>query len=409
MERSGQEPIPPLDIEQVFGRVELHQMLQFDGMTVQLIEFLQTETREVSDGRYTYWLPVTHPILCKEVASLSDLFEVDPIEQEALNYDDGHISTQIEGDDFRAWSESLVRAEDIKAAALAELKRRETEGDEETQPCYNCQGEGKVESDRYPAIYGENFADGPVDCTCCDGAGKTTKYPTIILHNEMNSDERILRLDMAALIAQGELEIIEEGHEKSYPEGVEGAERVIRLSVSNYIDRNIAEMGINLQNAARVNQDNIIEGIHNDTTDPVALHALWNRDHLGNKLINHNFGSDMDAADMLKACQKYIAQKFSSPYGKIKDAYGMVTAEKWTIRPLRPVQQALDELITVVTANGYKLGYAPEPIDAGRAGPTFFLLNGHGERIGNLSDGYTVWEAVENSWIAFQQLQNGEA
>ncbi len=87
--------------------------------------------------------------------------------------------------------------------------------------CGTCEGSGKTQN----------------DCPYCEGCGMAAKYPHIILKNEVTGEERVLKLDLATLIVNGEVEVEWGGYEKLYPNDYQVGEKIIRFKVSAWIDK----------------------------------------------------------------------------------------------------------------------------------------------------------------------------
>ncbi len=436
MERGNQEPTPQLSLEQALWRIHEDQMLQFTATGFRLFEYVETGETQVrsmkaGESEYVFRVPVKEPVIQKDVATLAELF--DPNE-EGYHYDDGHIADVIDADEFKTWVESLVSPEDVKEAAVKELEKREVEGDEETVPCGNCKGKAHFENDCSCTHGGTTFVDmteesedstvklredgvPDPDCGTCEGSGKTqndcpycegcgmaAKYPHIILKNEVTGEERVLKLDLATLIVNGEVEVEWGGYEKLYPNDYQVGEKIIRFNVSAWIDRNIAEMGIDKENAARTSGDSIGK-IESERANVAGRRAYW-RKHEGEIKTGFNHGQDdMSADDVLSDGQRNLSHSYAWPYGKIKDDNGVVVAEEWVIRPLRPIEDALEDIKTAMAEYGYSLGFTQSFIATGETGPSFFLLDKDGNAVQQLSNDYYIRESLENAWLTFQKMK----
>lgn len=438
MESVNQEPKPQLNLEQATWRIHEGQMLQFTDTGFRLYEYAETgETQmhymKAGESGYAFRVPVKEPLLRREAASLGELFDPN---DDSYSYDDGHIADDINTDEFNAWKDSLVKPADVKKAAAAELERQEVEGDQETIVCTNCDGAAFFDLDCSCTQGGLTFVDmteesvdstvalreegvaapdceicegsGKTqnDCPCCEGSGVAAKYPNIILKNELTSEERVLKLGLAKLVVSGEVEVEWGGHERLYPNGYQVAEKIILFNVSNYIDRNIAEMGVDKNNSVRIYDDSVgkLDSARENVT---GTRAYW-RKFDGEIETGFGYGddqNDLTAADVLNSGQTDLSRAFSWPYGKIKNSEGVVVAEEWTMRPLRPTEQALEDIKTAVAAHGYTLGFTQSFIATGETGPSFFLLDSDGNALQQLSNDYYVRESLENAWLTFQKIQ----
>jgi hypothetical protein len=436
MERRNQEPTPEVKLEEALYRIYEDQMLQFTDSGFRLYEYVETGETDiravkVGETEHVYRIPVKEPMLQKDVPTLAELF--DPNEEDE-RYDDGHDDT-IDTDEFRAWLESLLSPEEIQAAAIREFERRREEGDTETVPCGNCKGKMQFESTCWCTFGGTTFTDmtdesdgsttrlraeGEADpdcetcegsgktinnCPCCEGSGKAAKYPYIILQNEVTGEERILKLDLATLIVNGEVEVEYKGYEIQYPNDYQVSQKSLCFNVSDYVDRHIAEMGIDKNNAAIVSGERV-SMITSSRTSTSSGSAWW-RKRDGEVQTGAKGGeATLNADDALENAQKNISAAFAWPYGKIKDEEGVSRGEHWVMRPLRPIEETLADIQTLVAESGYTLGFTHSFIATGEAGPSFYLLDHSGNALAQLSNEYSVRESLENALAAFRHMQN---
>ncbi len=436
MEKGNREPIPQIGLEQALRQVHQDQMLQFTATGFRMFGYLETGQTELhsiraGESEYVFRVPIKEPVIQKDAATLNELFS--PINEDNRFYN-GWIAEKIDTDEFKSWAESLVSPEDIREAAVKELEKREVEGDEETIPCGNCQGKAHFEINCSCTHGGTTFMDmteeaedstiqlredGVVDpdcetcegsgkiqndCPCCEGCGKAAKYPYIILKNEVTGEERVLKLDLAALIVDGKVEVNYGGYEMVYPNDYQVGEKIIRFNVSAWIDRNIAEMGIDKENAARTNGDSIYK-IESERANVTGRTAHW-RKHKGEIKTRFNHGqNDMNADDILSNGQLNLSRSYAWPYGKIKDNNGVVVAEEWVMRPLRPIEDTLEDIKTTIAEYGYSLGFTQSFIATGETGPSFFLLDNDGNALQQLSNNYHIRESLENAWLTFQKIR----
>lgn len=436
MERGEQEPTPQLGLEQALRRVHEGQRLQFTADGFRLFEYVETGETQVhsmraGESEYVFRVPVKEPVLQRVVTSLNELF--DPSDG-GYRYDDGHTADKISTVEFRTWVDSLVSPEDVKEAAVKELERRGVEGDEETIPCFNCDGKAHFEVDCSCTFGGTTFVDmtdeeedskvklredgvadpdcgtckgtgkSQSDCPYCEGCAKTAKYPRIILKNELTGEERVLKLDLATLIVNSEVGIERDGYERLYPNDYQVGEKTLWFNVSAYIDRTIADMGIDKENAARISGDSIGK-IESERANVTGGRAYW-RKREGQTQTGFNHGQDsLTAADVLRDGQLELSHSYAWPYGKIKNDEGVVVAEEWIMRPLRPIEEALEDIKTAMAEYGYTLGFTQSFIATGETGPSFFLLDSEGNALQQLSNEYYIRESLENAWLHFQRIR----
>ncbi|MBP7820998.1 hypothetical protein KA043_02750 [Candidatus Saccharibacteria bacterium] len=436
MEKGNQEPKPQLGLEKALGHIREGQMLQFTSTGFRLFEYVETgetqiSTIRVGESEYTFRVPVKEPLLQKEVTSLTELFEPN---NESYDYDDSYIADKIDTDEFRDWVESLVTPDDVIEAAVKELARREAEGDEGTIPCTNCEGKAQFDIECSCTLGGTTFIDmieksedslvslredGEADPNCgtCEGSGKTqsdcpycegcakaAKYPHIILKNEITGEERVLKLDLATLIVNGDVKVELDGYEKMYPDDDQISEKILQFNLGQYIDRSLVEMGIDRENSARIQGDYFVK-IVPDKANITGIHAFWQKQE---GKIETGFYTELDnmtATSVLENAQAKLSRAFAWPYGKIKNDEGVVFAEEWVLRPIRPIEDALEDIKTAIAEYGYFLGFTQSFIATGESGPSFFLLDDDGNAIKQLSNDYHVRESLESAWLEFQKIK----
>ena len=260
--------------------------------------------------------------------------------------------------------------------------------------CGRCEGSGKT-----PAS----------PCRRCNGCGKVAKYPIIILKNEMTGEERMLKLDVAALINEGEVKVIWYKLDNIDLRGVPSQylRRNLRFKVSDYIARNMIEIDIDTENSvrrAKLDDDrDFIYEISLNQTDIDAQNASW-RECAG-QVKTYHADQNISAHEILDRAQKGMHDIGSGYYPEIKDSDGMIIAKEWVFRPLRPFKNALGDMRTAVAAYGYSLGLSNSFIETGMTGPAFFLLDDAGRNLGKLGANHDMRMALENSWLNFQKIK----
>lgn len=436
MEQAGREPIPEIELEEALSQIYEGQMLQFNAASFRLFEFVETgesqiHSTRVGESEYDFRIPVTEPVLQKDVSSLAELFDGN---DKNYDFNNGALANKIDTPEFQSWLAFLATFENIEDSVIKELARREIEGNAEIIPCANCKGAASFEVDCSCTYGGINFIDTTdetdnlttslreegqpnPDCNTCEGSGKTqnncpycegcgkaAKYPYIILKNEITGEERILKLDLATLIASGEVGLGWRGQEKIYQNDYQVSEKVLQFNVSAYIDKNIAEMGVDKANAARF-AGNSLSRIESERANVTGQRASWRKQDGIVKAKPHDSQSDAITTNMLHDAQLSLARAYAWPYGKIKNDEGVAIAEEWVLRPLRSLEETLEDLKTAVAHHGYTLGFTHSFIATGEVGPSFFLLERDGAPLQQLSNEYSIRESLENAWLAFQNLQ----
>lgn len=384
------------------------------------------ETRLVMDVE----VPEKAPVVQAEAASLSELLQSEhpPERPSAGAQREERETSAIDTTELDAWKENLIQPEQIITAAKEELQRREVLGDSETIPCVNCNSEPYKELDcieceayrELQRMEGEEFEDDEADanpdcklcdgsgtrlseCPYCEGTGETAKYPYLILENEMSGEQRVLKLDVAALIDENEAGIEWGGFTKVYSEDNQSSEQILKINIADYIDRNIAEIGVDKHNAMMIWEEGLttIPSSHSNTE---ALRAHFGK-HRGNTKTGFHLGHEnMTAQEALENAQRGLARAHAWPRGKIKDEHGVAFAEQWTMRPLRPIEESLEDLKNAVAERGYTLGFSYSFIATGEVGPTWFVLGDGGEKLAKLDQDYDVRASIENAWLALGKL-----
>jgi hypothetical protein len=241
-----------------------------------------------------------------------------------------------------------------------------------------------------------------VVCITCEGCGQTEKYPHIILKNAETGEQRVLRLDLAQLLANDDITADWTGTELVYYD-YEVSNKILRFRVSDYIDRNIAGMGIDQNNAAIAREDGLIK-IDSTRANVTARPAFWRKQ---GDVIQKGTVQDHDQAadETLYLGQEEIARLYGWPYSKVANAEGSVIGTEWLLRPVRPMEETLADMKTALAQHNFTLGYSRSFIATGESGPSFFLLDNDGNALTQLSSGYFMRESLENAWLAFQQIQ----
>jgi hypothetical protein len=383
MEREHPQSEPTIDLE-LLRQVKDGQMLQF-----------------TDDGFRLY--DRNYPGEPLAVASLAELFD----SRARASYDTAPIADEIATDEFRAWADSLVTPEAVTYAAAAEMERRAVEGDSEVTPCADCNGEpgaadyfSKIGSIPLGvAIDPEELAASPAaeapdpNCETCDGRGEVAKYPSVVLRHEVTGEERVLTLDLAALVASGKADVRVGSSEKLYADGYQIGEKSIDFDLSRYIDEALASLGLDRNDTAIVWGDGYMGKIEEGHIGTAAGWSHWRK--LGDKIREER--NALSAAELLAEAQARISKAYQ-PHRNIKNEGGVVVAGEWVLRPLPPMTETLKKLQAAAAKRGYTLGATASLIDTDRRGVGLFLLDtteGVSHLLGASAD---VREALVNAW-----------
>jgi hypothetical protein len=314
---------------------------------------------------------------------------VQPQPEPAPTKPESQPPSRITGPDYRAWEDTLMKPEDVQEAAARELVRRETYGDDETIPCVAAHGGRPV-----------------FDCTYCAGCGHAAKYPRIILRNEVTGEERQLKLDLAQLVANGEVAVELQARESIDPHS-QSVEKKLNFNVGDYIERNIVEMGIDPRTTMRDMGDQV-QTLETGRDNIMGRRDYWRR-RGGIVSSGCNSGDkDMSADTTLARAQYALTRGHAWPFGRKRDERGIVSSEVWSMGPARSLEATLKDLVTGLDRYGYRLGYSLGGIATCEVAPAFYALDQRGSVLDQLSNNYHVGEAMENAWRTFQTMGEEE-
>jgi hypothetical protein len=445
MEKHEQQPSPAAPLEDALLRLPYDKMLQFtaDGFNLLGYEATgETDMRTIKFqgldivNRFQIYRPVVD-------AQASNLEELLPSPQEDTDYRrDDRVYRGIDEVEFKEWKESMISSEDIKETCRTQLKRREIEGNELIVDCVNCEGSPNHTGDCQCTGGGIIFTDstgesedepvslreeGEVDpdcntcegqgevtnsCLYCEGCGQSAKYPAINLVNAETGEERSISLDLATLVASGDVEVIVSQSDRDYGGGLKVARQSLVFCVSDYIDKCIDSIGIDRDNFVVIRGTNVF-GISTWRDNTHVGESSWRQED--SKIDSSHGGSKAETTPkaLLDKAQSSLSRSHNWQKTMIKNEDGVGVEEEWIMRPLRPFQESLEDLRVALSSQDYNLGYLvhSEGIDAGC--PRFYALNQDGSTARILSDGWkgkvSIRVSLENAWLEFQRIQAEEA
>lgn len=347
------EPKLQPKIEDALSRTGEHHMLQFTKNGYRLFEYIETgetQTIEVegNEDSYTIEMPINEHLLKKETSSLSELLD---FQKSGVTYGDGSISSSIETDEFTAWKERLLSKEAIREAAILEVEQRQTGAE---------------------------------------------SYPCLILVNKLTGARRKVTLDIALLLAIEEIKPEWTGYERLYPNDYQISMKQLSFDISKYLIRNMEEIGIDINNSARLVDGHISELDPTDLNVSIGM-ATWEK----KDGIVKSFGSadaKITVSNIIASAQLKVSQEFMWLDSETPKKTGVTSAKEWHIQPVRTVEEAIEDLKTVAAKYGLYIGFGRAPIATGEVGPSFFFLDEEGGVVEQLSCDYSIREAIENAW-----------
>lgn len=422
MEHRGREQKPRLNLEKSLKRVPEGHLLQFTATGYRLHKLLRTGETHMQVVRLgktetTIRAPLWSRLSHKESTYLPDLLEAPESTIDAA------ASAAIL--DSEELLKDIVTPADIHAAALLELEERDSADEsEKLRDCTNCEGVAQLETG-CPCILGNlalenifgsvSFGEASVDCnncegsgkqymgcTSCDGCGRIAIYPSIILHNEVSGEERVLTLDLAALIVQGEIEVTWDPLKRLSVQQYHEGEGALMFNVSRYIYKNVAEMGLTVEDIAKVSPSGLSR-LRPGQSDIGSKDAYW-RKHRSRTADYFDNDEEISAIDILRKAQIDLSNLHANQPGRIKGNTGAGIAEKWVLRPLDSIETTLEKCISTLAEYGYTLGFSEGFIAEGEMGPAFLLLDNNGNVIFELSCEYDIRQSIENAWFTIQKL-----
>lgn len=451
MERLRQEDLP--DLESILHSIydADGKMLQFTSNEIIVLETFETGETEhrsmrTKDQEYVFNVPVKELRVTRAYHSLALLKEELVVPRRP--YDDGVVH-EVDYPAFLEWKASLPDTEGFKSAALEIIS--EDSGDE-TVVCGNCSGklvfthtcsctEGSLHF--YDMTDGTELSDAPEDgmpdpdCTKCHGSGESSnncpgcnakgymiKYPKLRIINEETGENELLTLDVARMLANDEISVTPAGWQNLYETGSIIAEHHWQFNVEDAIARTMGRLGIDPGNSGVVSNGRIY------MNSPLINRSDTRRWVMKDNEItisNRYRGSDETPTpkEMLLGAQKSIASGYGrifmtedehaggtkrmqeialQRYGRVVNEDGIPIETIRTFRPMRPMEEAFNDLLDSVTSQGLTLGYALSFIATGETGPSFYLMTKEGVPMTQLSNDYGVRYSIENAWIAFQRI-----
>lgn len=402
------------------------------------IETGETRLRTFNIGKdgpsMSFETNVSEPLLDAEFRNLSDYVDVLPDHGSGEAYDHRKVLLEAKVEHDKSYDEL---AEDIVTNARKESEQLNEP--EQCDTCTNCKDEQRTFDCMFCMEGGSSYTDiegntvkqrekgepdpdcstcessgqfSP-DCPTCNGCGEVIINPLVTLVNDETSDASGFRLNMAQLIADGEvdLRIFKPTQPRAWMKGADHI--VVSVDLRPLLAKKASEIGIDIY------QDD--------------FHTLWGQKPLelwattfghllrpieattptpeGNRmspddvsqLINElqtdawrNLRSDTYGIDSTEASLDEVRE-----HGKIFDLdlddKLMVKEYGLRLSNLMPAHQALEELIGILAQYNYRLGFTYTGIATGETGPALYVLDDAGNILQGLGAGHEAKYVLENA------------
>lgn len=377
---------------------------------VELVEAIETEettTRSVliDDERHDF----TVPVYCQQLlgsmtlqAFTQEYLQRRQASEERRAWYTSGLEEPITDPNFLEWKAQLPTSEQIQVAAQKVVEERGDISGEELADCTNCRGAGE-----------HTFDDETHTCSCCSGTGMMRPYPTVHVVNEKTGDYQTVVLDVAQLLADGDIKadtFLRESHWTN----LATAEYTVRISTDAYFEKVIASLGIDPKDAATNSTDRY--GTWKRYGDTL-VNMWWKKDEDGIEAKNRTGSVDITAADIYDL-QRCLASHFAWPavfqqefekdpiqarkealekYNRVLNEQGNVTETVYSIVQLPPFHEAFNELVQLVAERDRRIAYGMAFIATGERGPSFYVADNNNKLLAQVGLDYDVRHALMGS------------
>lgn len=311
---------------------------------------------------------VYEPIVIGEYDNLEDLYMVAKTENDRNQlidqaarkgsdlylYDDSDV--QVVDTPFIEELDQFIKEgvseQDIIDAARETVAYREATGlDEATLMCNLCKGGG---------------------CTWCDGEGSIAKYPEITISNLAGGERITLDLNIAEMIARGDISVKKTIFSKAYSHGSVSYEEGLYVLFSESMQRQLSGFNLDPDSSALL-VDGKIHSVEALNFDLRVATNYWNRNgdtadidpsEITYSRCAHAMGGSMGlmggSKDYTAHELIFIAQHQVSQFlGSVFNNKGFNPKESWNIEviPMKTADESLVELQKLVNNKGYCLSY----------------------------------------------------
>jgi hypothetical protein len=268
------------DFEDALNSIDEGETLVLASDVVQIITYAptgETAVRRMKSGQteYEFKVPVKRPVVSESFGTIEDFItqskaELEQMEKERKTYYSHENEKEIEDPEFREWRDMLTPWIETKLMLAArQITETKAESNEKTT-CGNCKGKaeferdcdckegGKVTLDIETGEKDTERTEGEPDpfcdecngtgikantCPCCMGTGYMQLYPKIHIINEKTGDYQTLNINIAELVASGQVELKTRLIQSQYQGGFIYAELQAGIKLQDYFKQKVAELG----------------------------------------------------------------------------------------------------------------------------------------------------------------------
>ena len=413
-------------LESAFGIIERDQKLQFfaDGKVrvLNLVETGETEVQSMSIGESDEIelharVSLREPVVSHEYTTLDDLVGRRGRKRKTKEKSDGagyYRLTPITNPEYLAWKSQIPTVEQIREAAVVVSQEPkdedvpETLGIKATEVDCLCTHGGIIFEDfvEEETVQLRETGQPDPDCEECGGTGKIPieipipnpdappKIPEIILRNYVTGEERVLYVDVAALVASGDMDVSIEPFERVHRQRLktkggtrleEDAHVSIKFGLRDYVADQARQIGIDINNSTAVRFPEESSGIVSVETvlhDTLHVGASWN--NRDGEVTEHGLYEVKDPIAVVREAQEDVPSCFFD--------------RELTFKPASPLDETFSRLLNTLGSHGYTLGFKRASIATGMDGPAFYALDQDGYKLTELGCGYEVPEALDQAW-----------
>ncbi|MDB5169177.1 MAG: hypothetical protein JWO41_533 [Candidatus Saccharibacteria bacterium] len=424
-----------------------HEFLKFtpNGLDLYRNERIGTQTKSFSIGnvQHTMDAGTYEPVLVGQYPSLHDFIASHHKNPEP----DTHQPLTQTNESAKAWEQTLPTIDNMRDAAVAEIETRQTNFHYEVVMCGACDGEsatihecncmqhGSTYEDILSGVVVETVETGAPDSDCksccgtglaatecrsCLGAGFINLYPEVRLLNIATNESIILSLDLAHIIAAGELVL--GGHLVDTKGYLESCYELFS-DVHGYLVRELEKLGVSAEDSIRV-LGKKLQALDFHDAEMTIAQAEWRQ--LPDGTTESSTISEENIIDGLRQAQVQLAGFFAKPvitleHYRFDPAAARVTAAKlgqvmtdgavveettFAARPARRLHEAFNDLVALAASKGYTLGYDQSPLNGHDVGPAFHVFDQNGQYKQALYVASHLQTALENSWFELLELND---
>ncbi len=218
-------------------------------------------------------------------------------------------------------------------------------------------------------------------CISCNGTGLGYLYPLLVFENRDTGQVTTEILNVAELIATGRLPLLQSGNK--------GQTLIAKFSE---LHKSMAKrIGVDPKRMAA-------EGAYHvhELNDPRSeVYVCPSLERSAHKKPTSKQGNIIAGA--IRDIQSEIARVYMHPMESIRDEEGVIRGRKLQVFERPDPKVLLKELVDIVEANGWKLGYRRGFVETGVDGPSFIVLDEMMGMVGELSAEDSLEAALLNA------------